>query len=250
MKKAELAETLDRLFPVGEQNDWDNSGLNISADGDVHGVLITLDVTLRALEEAVKVGADFVIAHHPLLFVPLKNLGDDYTSVILRFAVKNDIAVYCAHTSADNMQGGLNDEICGILGLETVRVLCDEGGRVGEIPPVTLGEFFRTVRRKLDDPFARYCGSPEKIIRKVAVVNGAGGRSEEFLAAAMRSADVFLSSEFKYSSVRFATEENFAIIETGHYNSENAFCGFVKRSVEKLGLETVVFDSGEPYRNQ
>jgi hypothetical protein len=42
-------------------------------------------------------------------------------------AIKNDIAVYAAHTNLDNIMGGVNSKICDKIGLTNLRILSPAG---------------------------------------------------------------------------------------------------------------------------
>ena len=79
MKIKEVAETLERFAPLSLQESYDNAGLQIGLTGDeeVSGVLLCLDVTEAALDEAEELGCNMVVAHHPLLFRPLKRVSQE-----------------------------------------------------------------------------------------------------------------------------------------------------------------------------
>ena len=59
--------------------------------------------------EAKKNGCNMVIAHHPIIFSGLKKLnGKNYIERTVIAAIKNDIAIYAAHTNMDNIIDGVN----------------------------------------------------------------------------------------------------------------------------------------------
>ena len=92
-------------------------------------------------------------------------------------------------------------------------------------------------------------GDKDKLIERVALVNGAGGRSESLFINAVEKADLLISSEFKYSLVRQAHDINFNIVETGHYNSENPFVDWATLILNKLkDINVVKFNSTDPYK--
>ena len=69
MKVREVAGAIEEFAPLGLQESYDNSGLNVgSPDAEVSGVLICVDVTDEVVDEALAVGANLVVSHHPLLF--------------------------------------------------------------------------------------------------------------------------------------------------------------------------------------
>ena len=125
MRIKDIIQLIEQTAPPALQEDYDNSGLQV---GDVNreasGALLCIDVTENVLEEAVSLGCNLVIAHHPLAFRPFKSItGKNYVERCMIMAVKNDIAVYAAHTSLDNAPLGVNHQLAGMLGLQQVRIL-------------------------------------------------------------------------------------------------------------------------------
>ena len=121
----ELADFVGSFAPVHFQEDFDNSGLLLGdPEQTVKAVLISLDVTEDVVDEAIEKDANFILAHHPLIFGGLKSItgkNDVERSVIK--ALQNNIAVYSAHTSLDNMHDGVNKKIAHKLNLENTRIL-------------------------------------------------------------------------------------------------------------------------------
>ena len=107
------------------QEQYDNAGLIFGhADAPVKGVLLTLDATEAVLDEALEKGCNLVIAHHPIVFGGLKKInGRNYVERVAIKAIKNDIAVYAAHTNLDNVRGGVSAMMAEQLGLGETRVL-------------------------------------------------------------------------------------------------------------------------------
>lgn len=113
------------MAPFHTQEKWDNSGLLVGrGDAPVTGVLLTLDITPAAVEEAVRQGAELIVSHHPVIFQPLKRLDPD--SPVYRM-VQNGISAVCAHTNLDKAYGGVNDCLSERLGLKNVRVFGVDG---------------------------------------------------------------------------------------------------------------------------
>ena len=109
--------------------DWDNVGLQAGdPSAELRKVLVVLDPSEQALEVAASSGAQAVVSHHPLIFHPLKNLIPfDATGRVLFRAVREGIAVLCAHTNLDRGRNGLNDWLAARLGLAEVRPLAGRG---------------------------------------------------------------------------------------------------------------------------
>ena len=83
-----------------------------------------LDVTEAVLDEAIALGYNLIISHHPLIFKGYKSItGKDYVERCILKAIKNDIVIYSAHTNLDNAQGGVNYKIAEKIGLKNLKVL-------------------------------------------------------------------------------------------------------------------------------
>ena len=131
----EFVSWLEGLIPPAFQEHYDNSGLQAGDPSvEIDSVLLTLDVTPAVMEEAVSLGCNLVVSHHPLIFTPLKRLtyrSDAERSVAA--ALRHDIAVYSAHTSFDNILHGVSHILAQKLGLERIRVLVPLTGKLSKL---------------------------------------------------------------------------------------------------------------------
>ena len=269
MNLKEIKSFLEGMAPLAVQESWDNSGLQIGcSDKDIHKVMVCLDLTEAVLDEAEAIGADLVISHHPLIFKGLKSIsGNTYQERCVRKAILSDIAVYSAHTSLDNILGGVNHKIASLLGLSSLRWLdsgesaerCDEkcggaaegkcggateekcggadavarasgSGLIGELKePVAAAEFLHTVKTIFDVKALKHSPlSSTTTIRSVALCGGAGA----FLLpqAVAKGADCFISGEFHYHDY---FDPGTLLIELGHYESEQFTQDLLKESLER-----------------
>src|SRR5690606_12005460 len=110
MQLHELTSCLESLAPLGYQEAYDNAGLLVGApDKEVQQALISLDCTEEVVEEAIRLGCDLIISHHPIVFKGLKRFnGSNYVERVVIKAIKHDIAIYAIHTNLDNVSGGIN----------------------------------------------------------------------------------------------------------------------------------------------
>lgn len=125
MTVKEITACIEQFAPLAYQESYDNSGLQVGdMNMKVKAVLVTLDVTEEVLNEAKDKGCNMIVAHHPLIFSGLKSIsGKTYVERIVQQAIKNDIALYAAHTNLDNMRGGVNAQIARKLGLQDTAIL-------------------------------------------------------------------------------------------------------------------------------
>lgn len=126
---------LESHAPRSFQESYDNSGLLTgNQDAIVTGVLVTLDCTEGVVEEAFALKCNLIVAHHPIIFKGLKKLtGQTYVERTVIAAVKNDIAIYAAHTNLDNVLQGVNKQIAEKLGLKNTKVLVPKKGTLSKL---------------------------------------------------------------------------------------------------------------------
>lgn len=228
MKIKEIVSALERFAPLPLQESYDNAGLQTGlTDAEATGALLCLDVTETVIDEAIALGYNLVVSHHPLVFRGVKSItGRDYVGRCLLKAIKNDIALYAAHTNLDNAPGGVNFAIARKLGLEDVRFLApqdgsgQEGGSglIGTLPDwETETDFLRRVKKTFEAGCVRHSRMTGRQIRTVALCGGAG--SFLIADAVAAGADVFLTGEIRYHEY-FGHEREILLAEIGHYESE------------------------------
>jgi dinuclear metal center YbgI/SA1388 family protein len=125
VKLKEITQYLETLAPLSLQESYDNAGLIIgSPDTDISSVLISLDVTEEVVDEAVEQKSQLIVSHHPIIFSGLKKFnGKNYVERTVQKAIKNDIAIYAAHTNLDSITGGVNSKISEKIGLQDCSIL-------------------------------------------------------------------------------------------------------------------------------
>lgn len=120
LKHKTIFKTLESWAPKSLAYDWDNVGLQVgTADDITNGVLVTLDVTEKVVNEAIEKGVNVIIAHHPLLFQALKQI--DFSTPkgkVVQKLIQHNITVYAAHTNLDIAEGGVNDLLMDALGIK------------------------------------------------------------------------------------------------------------------------------------
>lgn len=127
MKKsvAEIGLILEEFAPLYYQESYDNSGLLVGdPNAVVESALLCIDITEQIIDEAVSNNHKLIISHHPLIFKGLKSITNrSSTDRIVTKAIKNDIAIYAAHTNLDSVYGGVSARMCDKIGLQTYKVL-------------------------------------------------------------------------------------------------------------------------------
>ncbi|ANB61225.1 Nif3-like dinuclear metal center hexameric protein [Anoxybacteroides amylolyticum] len=121
----EIIHLLEQFAPKHLAMEGDPIGLQIgSLNKPIQRVMVTLDVLEEVVDEAIKKHVDLIIAHHPPLYRPLKQIITDHAQGrIVEKCLKHDIAIYAAHTNLDIAIGGVNDWLSEALGLQEIDVL-------------------------------------------------------------------------------------------------------------------------------
>ena len=190
----QVFEELRRLAPVELACSWDNVGLLVDAGRPVTRIATALDITPAVVEEAAGRGCELIVAHHPVIFHPLKTLSAGDVPARLLAA---GISGICMHTNLDAAEGGVNDALARALGLEQVGPVSEDGiGRTGVISGAPSAEVFAAqVKKLLGANGVRFVdgGRP---VRKVAVGGGACGDMGPLASAC--GCDTFVTSDVKY----------------------------------------------------
>ena len=116
---------LDGIFPLALQQPYDRCGFQCgNASQELRGILVGLDVSQEMIEEAVGLGCNLLVTHHPLLFHPLKTLGTaSRVERLVHQLLGSGLVAYAAHTNADALLYGVNGALAEALGLVACSVL-------------------------------------------------------------------------------------------------------------------------------
>lgn len=220
----EIFDYLNDLYPEALRCEWDNDGMMLShdPDGTAERVLCTLDVTDDVIDEATELGCRLIVSHHPLIFHPMRAVTpDDPVGRRVIRLLRAGISVLSFHTRFDTVFGGMNDLLAGRLGLSgTVPFGC-EGETVGRIgtleKPMNFDSFAAFVRHVLRCESFRVV-SPQRTVRRVAVVGGDG--KDFFRAAAAAGADAFVTGEMSHDAMLDADALGLDVIAAGHAETE------------------------------
>ena len=219
---ADILAFLDTLAPRSLKMDWDNCGLLCGRPGrEVKTILVALDPFDTVIDEAIRVKADLLVTHHPLIFrngLMAVNEDTEAGRCVLKL-VEHGIAAINAHTNLDIAPGGINDVLAQTLGLNGIETIGEEGLlRRGTVPAQPLPQFLAHVKQTLGCDGLRYveAGRP---VATVAV--GGGACADEMEEALSAGCDTFVTSDVKYNQFRTAFQLGLNLIDAGHFHTEN-----------------------------
>ena len=250
----QLYEAMQRIAPLELAESWDNPGLLVDCAGEVTRVLVTLDITPEVVAEAAAKHCEAIVAHHPVIFDPLKKLGPQDVPFQL---VRAGISAICMHTNLDAAAGGVNEVLAGIFGMQDPEPFAGGCGRVGSIEPITVPQLARKAQQEL----AARCNAPDvgpavqvkfadtgKPVQRLAVISGAGGSLfEEALAM---GADCLLTGEANHHHACDAKRLGLSLIAAGHYATEFPVTAAVAEKLRAAlpGVEVLVSTANkDPY---
>lgn len=230
MKVEEIAGIIEKDFPIKYAFDGDNVGLLVGNPKDeVRKILITCDVDSEVVREAVTVGANLIVSHHPLMFHKVNRMTeDDPEQEAIRLMIKNNISLYSAHTNLDAANGGLNDYMASLLNIkntDVVDVVAEDNGknhgfgRVGMLKePVSLERLMNNIIDVFKADGLRYEGNKNALVHKIAV--NTGGGADILYRCIDLCCDVLVTGDIKYNGFRDAAQHKMAVVDIMHFDSE------------------------------
>ncbi|MGL4656274.1 MAG: Nif3-like dinuclear metal center hexameric protein [Sarcina sp.] len=259
MLLSRFIEIMERVAPIHLKEDFDNVGLMVGdRNKEIKKVLLALDCTDTVIEEAKEIGAELILTHHPLIFKKPSNITTDTLQgrKIIKL-IQNDINLYSAHTNWDSVREGINDTIVDMLGFKSEEIIdrhkADNNAGIGRIVTLenqlTLDEIMDICYKAFGLSGLRYSGNPDKVIERIAIVNGSG--QSYFSDAMNKDVDLVITGDTTYHMVSDYTEMGMSILDIGHFKSEWPVLIEVNKKLQKelkdMGeeLEFVISEKAE-----
>ncbi len=235
---SDVLEFIEKIAPSHLAEEWDNVGLLCGRkEQAVHKILVALDPFYSVCQEAVDIGADLIITHHPIIFgTGLSAINDEtQTGRCLLLLSENKISAINAHTNLDIAPGGVNDILAATLGLNDIKLVSPTGTpygllRSGFVAEQSLSDFLSKVKTALGCEGLRYIDAG-KSVRQVAV--GGGSCADCMYEAAAAGCDTFVTADIKYNQFRNAHELGINLIDAGHFHTENPTMPVLAEKLQK-----------------
>lgn len=226
---------IEELWPESLAEDWDAVGLVVGrADREVSTVVFAVDPSEAVIDDAVQLGADLIVAHHPLMLKAVHSVAATHAKgAAVHRLIESGCALVTVHTNGDSAIGGVSDVLADAFGLGNVEPLAgsadglpEEGiGRVGDLAEVmSLGEFAELVFGLLPAVAGgmRVAGDRSGLVRRVAVCGGAGDNLFDRVRASQ--ADVYVTADLRHHPALEARESAVNgrpyLIDVSHFGSE------------------------------
>ena len=242
--------------PIETKMEFDNVGFLVGdSKTGVSTILVSLDITHDVITEALDIGAELIVSHHPVFF-SLKSVTDkDATGRKVVRLLSGGISAICMHTNLDAARGGVNDTLADVAGI-TIEpgvdgLLHEDGkfpdgsalsyGRVGHLSaPCPLSEYLKTLKPALNVDAIRFYDAGRDVYR-IGFVGGSGGSQFEY--AIERGCDTFLSADIKYDTFLDAKELGINIIDADHFCTENVVTKILADKLRIAFTDTKVVES-------
>lgn len=236
---------IEKEYPLNYALSWDNVGLLVGRDDkEVKRIYIALDATDEVIDEAVRTGADMLIAHHPMIFSPIKRIHNlDFVGERILKLIQNDISYYAMHTNYDVLgMADLSGDKMNMKNAEILEVTAEgdigkedepEGiGRVSDLEtPMTLRECCEDVKSAFHLGAVKVFGNLEEKVKRIAICPGSG--KSVIQAALDKNADVLITGDIGHHEGIDAVAQGLAIIDGGHYGIEHIFIEDMRQYLEK-----------------
>lgn len=258
MKCSEMISILRELAPETCACDWDNPGLLAGrGDKEVKKIYIALDATDRVVDEAIRLGADMLLTHHPLIFKAIKKVNDEnfITNRLIKL-IQADISYYAMHTNFDAAPGCMADLAAERLGLrkctplEVLGEMKEEAYGIGKTGflsrEMTVRELAALVKERFELPFLLVYGDHllDRPVSRVSICPGAGG--SELEAAVKNGSEAIVTGDISHHQGIDAAARGMAVIDAGHYGLEHIFIPYMADYLEKHLPEKVKIIQAEP----
>jgi len=231
---AEMITALEAAYPPALAEGWDAVGLVCGDPAEeIDRVLVCIDPVAATVDEAIGLGAQLIVVHHPLLLRGVHGVAaDTVKGRLVHRLIRGGVALYCAHTNADSANPGVSDALAEAIGLRVIGPLDPHPGgetgigRIGELTePEPFSAFVERVARALPKtkPGVLGAGDPDRPIRTVAVSGGAG---DGYLDAARAAGvDAYVTADLRHHPAGEHLEAGGpALVGVTHWASEWPWC--------------------------
>lgn len=245
---SQFIEKFEELFPENLAYKWDNVGLQVGSMKDkISNILVTLDLNIEVVEEAITKKANFILVHHPIIFSPVKKISmDTYLGKMLEKIIKNNLNVYVAHTNFDLSNHGMNKILADMLKLNDQKLIemetLDEGlGRYGSISvSKSLWQFIIDIKELFSIESVKLISNERNdyAVKNVAITGGSG--SSLLTSDHLNNIDIYITGDVTYHHALDALNAGLTVLDVGH-NIEKFGIFAIKKSLENFSSDYGVY---------
>jgi putative NIF3 family GTP cyclohydrolase 1 type 2 len=180
--------------PVKDTVDTIKTG---NAGQKVTGIVTTMFPTIAVIKEAIRIHANFIIAHEPSFYNHLDNKNwienNDVLNRKLQLLAENNITIWRAHDCWHAHQpDGIATGVVKKAGWENYY---KAGGKILTIPAITLKELVKHLKTKLNIGHVRIIGDLSQSCTKIALLPGSWGGKNQITTVVQDKPDVLIVGE-------------------------------------------------------
>lgn len=227
MKCREIIELIEKEFSMEYAESWDNTGFQIgNREKEVKHIFVAMDVTDETIDEAIRLGADMIVTHHPMIFSPLSSVTSDTLNGrrVIKM-IENGICYMSTHTNYDSCHmadlAAAKLEMTECVPLEEIK----DGigiGKIGRLPKtMTVRECALFVKERFSIPSVRFFGDGDKEVTVIGICPGAGKSLVKECHA--KGAEVYVTGDIDHHTGIDQADEKLPIIDAGHYGIEHIY---------------------------
>ena len=199
-----------------------------SPEQKVTGIITTMFPTIAIIKEAIRLKANFILAHEPSFYNHLDNkqwvAGSDVVQQKTELLSRNNIAIWRAHDSWHKFKP--DGILYGVVKKAGWLSYNPSGEKVFTIPPVNLKALIIHLKTKLGIDHVRVIGNPDATCKKIALLPGAWGGVEQVSTLIQDKPDVLIVGELsEWETAEYIRDarllgQNISLIVLGHAVSE------------------------------
>lgn len=250
MKISELIKKIESRYPTNSALDFDNPGAIIVEPKDnIKNIVVSLDVTLKAIDVADKNNANIIISHHPMIFHAIKRINIDPTANRIKKLIKNGINAYAIHTNFDaNIKYGMGQAVLNLIfnkneyekhsyieAYEVNRIKYGIGDVIELKKGISFDNLSDKVFKKLDltlEHASKYNNSNGKLLKKIIIIPGSGSGNVDDVIS--EGADCLITSDLKHNQILDLMESGISYIDATHYGLEKVFVQVMTNYLKKI----------------
>lgn len=240
MKIVDLFNSLNKIYPIDSQDDWDKSGYwDFGFDNEISKPILSLDISIQVVDFAIQNLSNLIISHHPI-FIDENDLKQKHIKEILKKLKENSISVISLHTCFDKHKNGTSYQIVkNLKGFKIYRSKKSDYLFFGKSSSkLSLEDLIKKLKTNLDLEKVNCLDSNLDFKTKknftIAVAAGAGS-SEINLIIKKDKIDYFITSEIKWHTWVKSQSSYFKILEVPH-SVEKVFIKAIKEKFNDINF--------------
>ena len=231
--KHDVLSIMRQWAPEDAAETWDNVGLQLDTNREIDRIAVVLELNLDTWDVIDQYSYDLIIAHHPLIFRPIKSIGyDDWSQQILRQLIQKEMGFYVSHTNLDRASDGVTDVLLRQyeFDIEEERDLSNGYGKIVSLnQPVQIHD----VEDKVSI-IAKII--PDEL--KIKTVALCGGSGKSFIQdVVQKGVDLYITGELGYHDMQYLRQQKVGVLLLGHYQSESFILDVIRQRLDHLDVE-------------